>query len=75
MLDRPDVPCANNASQRGLRPAVIHCRVTGVFLSKGGTTAHVLYRTVEARKRGQNLLKSLYQTLTGINAPALACFS
>jgi transposase len=76
-LDRPDVPFTNNASEQALRPAVIHRKVIGGFRSEAGATAYALYPTVEdtARKRGQNLLKTLYQALTGINAPALACFS
>jgi transposase len=76
-LSRPDVPFTNNASERALRPAVIHRKVIGGFRSEAGATAYALYRTVEdtARKRGQNLLKTLYQALTGVNTPALACFS
>ncbi len=63
--------------KRALRPAVIHRKVIGGFRSEAGATVYALYRTVEdtARERGQNLLKTLYQALTGVNAPALACFS
>ena len=66
-LDRADVPFTNNASERALRPAVIHRKVIGGFRSEAGATAYALYRTVEdtARKRGQNILKTLYQALTG----------
>ena len=76
-LDRPDVPFTNNASERALRPAVIQRKVIGGIRSEVGATAYALYRTVEdtARKRGQNLLRTLYQALTGVNAPASACFS
>ncbi len=76
-LDRPDVPFTNNASEQALRPAVIHRKVIGGFRSEAGATAYALYRTVEdtARKRGQNLLKTLYHALTGVNVPALAYFS
>jgi hypothetical protein len=72
-----DVPFTNNASERALGPAVIHHKVIGGFRSEAGATVYALYRTVEdtARKRGQNLLKTLYQALTGVNVLALACFS
>jgi transposase len=76
-LSRPDVAFTNNASERALRPAVVHRKVIGGFRSEAGATGYALYRTVEdtARKRGQNLLKTLYQALTGANAPTLPCFS
>jgi transposase len=75
-LDRPDVPFTNNASERALRPAVIHRKVIGGFRSEAGATAYALYRTIEdtAHKRGQNILKTLVQALTGISALALANF-
>jgi transposase len=75
-LDRPDVPFTNNASERALRPAVIHRKVIGGFRSEAGAVAYALYRTIEdtARKRGQNILKTLVRALTGSSAPALANF-
>lgn len=64
-LERPDVPFDNNASERALRPAVIHRKVIGSFRSEGGATAYAFYRTVEdtARKRGQPILHALFDTL------------
>src|SRR5581483_5827828 len=66
-LSRSDVPFTNNASERALRPAVIHRKVIGGFRSEVGAAAYALYRTIEdtARKRGQNILNTLNQALTG----------
>ncbi len=76
-LDRADVPFTNNASERALRPAVIHRKVIGGFRSEAGATAYALYRTIEdtARKRGQNILNTLYQALTGSAARATVYIS
>jgi len=64
-LERPDVPFDNNASERALRPAVIHRKVIGGFRTEDGATAYATYRTLEdtARKRGQPILHALYEVL------------
>jgi transposase len=75
-LEHPDVPFDNNASERALRPAVVHRKVTGGFRSEDGATAYALYRTVEdtARKRGQPVLAALHAILGPPLTPAV-CFS
>lgn len=50
------VPPTNNASERSLRPAVVHRKVTGGFRSDAAAQAYAAVRTVveTARKRGQS---------------------
>ena len=76
-LEREDVPFTNNASERALRPAVIHRKVIGSFRSEEGACAYALYRTIEdtARKRGQAILDALYAVLGRPIAPHQVCFS
>lgn len=64
-LDRDDVPFDNNASERALRPAVIHRKVIGGFRTTSGAEAYSRYRTIEdtARKQKQPILNALYQSL------------
>ena len=64
-LDRDDVPFDNNASERALRPAVIHRKVIGGFRTSAGAEAYARYRTIEdtARKQKQPVLQALYNTL------------
>ena len=64
-LEREDVPFDNNASERALRPAVIHRRVIGGFRTEHGAAAYAIYRTIEdtARKRKQPVLQALYDVL------------
>ena len=64
-LDRDDVPFDNNASERALRPAVIHRKVIGGFRTTSGAEAYSRYRTVEdtARKQKQPVLQALYNAL------------
>ena len=64
-LERADVPFDNNASERALRPAVVHRKVIGSFRTQEGAEAYARYRTVEdtARKRGQPVLDALHQVL------------
>jgi len=71
-LERPDVPFDNNASERALRPAVIHRRVIGGFRTQEGADAYATYRSIEdtARKRGQSVLQALYDVL-GVPATRL----
>lgn len=64
-LDHPDVPFDNNASERALRPAVVHRKVIGGFRSEDGATGYALYRTIEdsARKQGHPVLHALHAAL------------
>jgi transposase len=64
-LDDPRVPFDNNASERALRPAVIHRKVVGGFRSLSGAQAYACYRTVEdtARKRKQPIWDALFAAL------------
>jgi transposase len=76
-LDDPDIPFDNNASERALRPAVIHRKVIGGFRSEDGAVAYALYRTIEdtARKQGQKVLHALHSALGQPLAPDTVCFS
>jgi transposase len=60
-LDRPEVPPTNNASERALRSAVIHRKVTGGFHSEEGAWVYSMILTVTdtARQRGLELLEIL----------------
>ncbi len=64
-LDREDVPFDNNASERTLRPAVIHRKVIGGFRTLLGAETYARYRTIEDTARKQNLpvLHALYESL------------
>lgn len=64
-LDDPDAPFDNNASERALRPAVIHRKVIGGFRSLWGAIAYARYRSIEdtARKRGQSIWDALFAAL------------
>jgi transposase len=83
-LEREDVPFDNNASERALRPAVIHRKVIGCFRTEAGAEAYALYRTIEdtARKRGQPILNALHEVLGkpllashGATGSQAVCFS
>lgn len=65
LRDDPAIPFDNTASERALRPAVIHRKVIGRFRSWTGAIAYARYRTLEdtARKRGQNIFSALYRIL------------
>jgi transposase len=75
-LERDDVPFDNNASERALRPAVIHRKVIGGFRTEDGATAYACYRTIEdtARKRGQNIFDALFDVLGRPLTPHSVCF-
>ncbi len=45
-LDRPDVPPTNNVSERALRPAVVHRKVTGGFRSTWGARTYAALASV-----------------------------
>jgi len=64
-LQRPDVPPTNNASERSLRPSVVHRKVTGGFRSESTAKGYAALRTVAdtARKRGEDLFPLLLRAL------------
>jgi transposase len=64
-LHRADVPPTNNASERSLRPSVVHRKVTGGFRSETAAQAYASLRTVAdtARKRGQSVYAQLLQAM------------
>lgn len=63
-LDDLTVPPTNNASERSLRPSVVHRKVTGGFRSHTWARGYAALRTVTdtARKRGQDVFTLLLQT-------------
>src|SRR5439155_27091581 len=60
-LHDPRVPPTNNASERSLRPSVVHRKVTGGFRSEAFAQSYAALRTVAdtARKRGQDVFGHL----------------
>lgn len=60
-LHHADVPPTNNASERSLRPSVVHRKVTGGFRSAAFATGYAALRTVTdtARKRGHDVFALL----------------
>jgi len=64
-LHDPAVPPTNNASERSLRPSVVHRKVTGGFRSEAGAAAYAILRTVAdtARKRGQPVFTTILAAL------------
>ena len=60
-LQREDVEPTNNSSERDLRTAVIHRKVTGGYRSDWGAAASAICTSIltTARKRGENLLDAL----------------
>jgi transposase len=60
-LHRTDVPADNNASERALRPSVIHRKVMGSFRSEWGAQAYAALATVldTAKRKGDNLFQKL----------------
>jgi transposase len=69
-LHHPEAPPTNNASERSLRPSVVHRKVTGGFRSETWATAYAALRTVTdtARKRGQ----AIFATLLAAAGPPLS---
>lgn len=65
-LHDPAVPPTNNASERSLRPSVVHRKVTGGFRSEAGAAAYAILRTVAdtARKRGHAVFATILAALT-----------
>ena len=60
-LERADVPATNNASERALRPSVIHRKVTGGFRSEWGAAAYASFVSVlqTLQREGADLFTSL----------------
>jgi transposase len=60
-LHHADVPPTNNASERSLRPSVVHRKVTGGFRSEVFAHGYAALRTVAdtARKRGHDVFALL----------------
>lgn len=60
-LHHPEVPPTNNASERSLRPSVVHRKVTGGFRNAAWATSYAALRTVTdtAHKRGQAIFATL----------------
>jgi len=60
-LYRDDIEPTDNGSERDLRHAVIHRKVTGGYRSEWGAEASAIVTTLltTARKRGENLLEAL----------------
>lgn len=65
-LYRRDVPADNNASERALRPSVVHRKVMGSFRSEWGAQAYAALATVinTAKQAGENVFHKLV-TLMG----------
>jgi transposase len=63
-LHQAQVPPTNNASERSLRPSVVHRKVTGGFRSEAFAHGYAALRTVAdtARKRGQDVFTLLVAT-------------
>jgi transposase len=64
-LRDPRVPATNNASERSLRPSVVHRKVTGGYRSDAAAAAYAVLRTVAdtARKQGQAVFAIIRQAL------------
>lgn len=60
-LHHLDLPPTNNASERSLRPSVVHRKVTGGFRSEAFAHGYAALRTVTdtARKRGHDVFATL----------------
>ncbi len=64
-LDRGDVNPTNNASERALRPAVVHRKVTGGFRSEWGAAAYAAFVSVvqTLQREGSEVFASLLALL------------
>jgi transposase len=72
-LERADVEPTNNSSERDLRPAVLHRKMTGGYRSEAGAERGGIFATVltTARKTGQNRFETLCH-ITGVSPLAAA---
>ena len=64
-LDRADVSPTNNASERALRPSVVHRKVTGGFRSEWGAAAYAAFLSVvqTLQREGADLFENLLALL------------
>jgi transposase len=64
-LERADVNPTNNASERALRPSVVHRKVTGGFRSEWGAAAYAAFLSVvqTLQREGAELIPSLLALL------------
>jgi transposase len=64
-LDRGDVSPTNNASERALRPSVVHRKVTGGFRSEWGAAAYATFLSVvqTLQREGADLFENLLALL------------
>jgi transposase len=75
-LDRADVRPTNNASERALRPSVVHRKVLGGFRSEWGAAAYASFLSVvqtlqrEGADLFENLLALLHPHQLACSAPA-----
>jgi transposase len=65
-LERADVNPTNNASERALRPSVVHRKVTGGFRSEWGAEAYAAFLSVvqTLQREGADLVPSLLALLS-----------
>jgi transposase len=72
-LDRQDVEPTNNSSERDLRPAVMHRKMTGGYRSEAGAQRGGIFATVlaTARKNRENRFETLCR-ITGPSPPPAA---
>jgi transposase len=70
-LEREDVEPTNNASERALRPVVVHRKVNGGFRSEWGAEGYARFVSVvqTAQKQGQAILPSLLRILVSHPLP------
>lgn len=64
-LERDDVAPTNNASERALRPVVVHRKVTGGFRTQWGAEGYARFVSVAqtAQKQGRNAFTGLMEVL------------
>lgn len=76
-LDRADVNPTNNASERALRPSVVHRKVLGGFRSEWGAAAYAGYLSMVQtfQKEGRELFPSLLALLDPPDPTRLAACS
>jgi transposase len=76
-LDRTDVCPTNNASERALRPAVVHRKVLGGFRSEWGAGAYASFLSIVQtfQKEGRELFPSVLALLAPPDPPLLAACS
>jgi transposase len=76
-LDRADVNPTNNASERALRPSVVHRKVLGGFRSEWGAAAYASFLSIvqSFQKEGRELFPSLLALLAPPDPTLLAACS